>query len=440
MYILEKGTVKKDDHYVVPLLFQNENLVMSNNRIQALRRLECLKIRFLKDERFFKDYEKFMNDHLIKGYAKRAMSPLGKTWYIPDHGVYHPSKPGKVCVIFDCSVEFEGRYINQELLSGPDLTNQIGGVLTCFRQEPVAFMADVESMYYLVIIPDSQQSFLKNFWWNNSNLLEKPQHFVMCAQVFGGKSSASCSNYALRRTAVDNESIFGKDGSEALQKNFYVDNLLSKKLLLSIPDSQRRIGAKDQDLSGQLPNEKALGIFWEIGEDAFIFKIKLDERVLTKRVMLSVISSIYDPLGFAAPFVLEGRKILQSLCEQNVKWDVKVCNDVQQSWNKWKRKLKQIEQLHVQRYFKPADFGDVTSVSFHHFSDVSELGYGQCSYIRMVSKKGQIHWRLLLGKARVVPKKFVSITRLELTATTLSVKVVSLLTKELDLNAIEERF
>ena len=100
---------------------------------------------------------------------------------------------------------------------------------------------------------------------------------------------------------------------------------------------------------------------------------------MAKRVMLSVISSIYNPLGFAAPFVLEGRKILQSLYEQNVQWDVKVCNDVQQSWNKWKRKLKQIEQLGVKRCFKPADFGEVTSISLHEFSDASELGYGQCS-------------------------------------------------------------
>ena len=48
----------------------------------------------------------------------------------------------------------------------------------------------------------------------------------MCAHVFDGKSSACCSNYALRRTAVDNESIFGKDASEVLQNNFYVDDLL----------------------------------------------------------------------------------------------------------------------------------------------------------------------------------------------------------------------
>ena len=99
---------------------------------------------------------------------------------------------------------------------------------------------------------------------------------------------------------------------------------------MSISESRRRIGVKNQDLPGQLPNEKPLGICWEVGDDAFTFKIKLDERPLTKRVMLSVISSIYDPLGFAVLFVLEGR-ILQSLCEQNVKWDVKVCNNVQQS-------------------------------------------------------------------------------------------------------------
>ena len=103
---------------------------------------------------------------------------------------------------------------------------------------------------------------------------------------------------------------------------FYLTKFISnrKKLLLSIPESQRRIGVKDQDLSGQLPNEKALGICWEIGKDACNFKIKFDERPLTRRVILSVISSIYDPLGFAVPFVLERRRMLESLCEQDVQW------------------------------------------------------------------------------------------------------------------------
>ena len=128
---------------------------------------------------------------------------------------------------------------------------------------------------------------------------------------------------------------------------FHLIKLISNstELLLSIPKTQRKIGVKDQDLSGQLPNKKALGIWWVIGNDAFNFKIKLDERPLTERMMLLVISSIYNLLWFVVPFVKEERRILQSICQQNVQWDVKVFNDVQQSWNKWKRKLKQIEQL-----------------------------------------------------------------------------------------------
>ena len=102
-------------------------------------------------------------------------------------------------VVFDSSEEFEGRSINEERLSGlePHLTNQITVVLTCFRQEPVAFMADVEPMYYQVIVPDNQQVFLKFSWWNNGNLLEQPQDFIICVHIFGGTSYVICSTMLL---------------------------------------------------------------------------------------------------------------------------------------------------------------------------------------------------------------------------------------------------
>ena len=161
---------------------------------------------------------------------------------------------------------------------------------------------------------------------------------------------------------------------------------------------------------------------------------------MTKRVMLLVISSTNDPLGFAASFVLEERRILQSLCEENVQWDTKVCNDVQQIWNKWKRKLKHTEQLHMQRCIKPVDFGEVLSISLHNFADTCKHRYGQCSYIRLVSKEGTIHRCLLQGKAKPIPKNSASVARLELIAGTLSVKVASVLKKKLDLDEIEERF
>ena len=291
--------------------------------------------------------------------------------------------------------------------------------------------------------------------------------------MFGGTSSASCSNYALCRTAAESESIYGRAAAEALHQKFYVDDLLksmrdlesakqlvkdvismcksggfhltkfisnNKELLLSIPESQRRFGMKNQDLYGDLPNEKALGICWNLKDDTFSFKLKLDTRTLTKRVMLSMISSIYDPFGFAAPFILEGRRILQGLCNQSIKWDNEVSSDEKKDRKKWLVKVKHIEQLHVRRCIKPDNFRKVVNVSLHHFSDASELGFGQCSYIRMVDEKDRVHCSLLLGKSRVVPKQFISIPRLELNAAVLSVKMACLLKKELNLREVGEWF
>ena len=44
------------------------------------------------------------------------------------------------------------------------MTNSLVGVLTRFRQEPVAFMADIEAMFYQVLVPADQRDFLRFLW------------------------------------------------------------------------------------------------------------------------------------------------------------------------------------------------------------------------------------------------------------------------------------
>ena len=56
--------------------------------------------------------------------------------------MYQPSKPRKIRIVFDCSALFAGKSLNQEFLTGPDLTNQIVRVLTRFRHVEIAFMAE----------------------------------------------------------------------------------------------------------------------------------------------------------------------------------------------------------------------------------------------------------------------------------------------------------
>ena len=150
--ILDAGTKKNGNHYEVPLPFKQKGIKIPNNRSQALKRMHQLKRRFKKDSSFFKDYQCFMDDLVTNGFSRKATSPStdDSTWYLLHHGIYHPCKPGKIRVVFDCSAEFHGASLNKELC----------GVLTRFRTEEVALMADIEAMFHQVHIPENERSFL----------------------------------------------------------------------------------------------------------------------------------------------------------------------------------------------------------------------------------------------------------------------------------------
>ena len=128
-------------------------------------------------------------------------------------------------MVFDGSGEYSGNALNKQLIPGPDLTNQIIGVTTRFREEQVSFTGDIEVMFYQVQIFYYQQRMLRFLWWEGNNFNNQPIDHQMSVHVFGGASSPSCSNYALKRTAIDNEVHLGPETSKTLMKNFYVDGL-----------------------------------------------------------------------------------------------------------------------------------------------------------------------------------------------------------------------
>ena len=100
-------------------------------------------------------------------------------------------------------------------------------------------------------------------------------------------------------------------------------------------------------------------------------------------------------------------------------------------WERWRNNLKELTDLQIQRCVTPVDF-DIKVCEFHHFSDASSTGYVQCTYLRLVDNADKVHCSLLMGKARVTPRKAIPIPRLELTAAVVSVKVHSLLRKEFE--------
>ena len=172
----EQGICHREDkHYEMPLPFKDNNIKLPNNCYVAKQRLCGLKRKLQSDGKYQADYVKFMNDIIEKGYTrkieeKELPTKEGRTWYIPHHGVYHPHKKAKIRVVFDCSGRHLGESLNKNLLQGPDLTNKLVGVLTQFRQEKVAFIADIEQMFYQVKVRKEDQDFLRFLWWPNGDL------------------------------------------------------------------------------------------------------------------------------------------------------------------------------------------------------------------------------------------------------------------------------
>ena len=152
----------------------------------------------------------------------------------------------------------------------------------------------------------------------------------------------------------------------------------------------------------------------------------------TKRGLLSILSSVYDPLGFVSPFVLRGKIMFQNECRIVGKgWDEPLETSTQKQWTEWLDDLPKLDQFAVDRCLVPDDFGNVRECRLHHFSDASQDAYGSVSYVRLVNAEGDVHCSFLMGKSRLAPLKTMTIPRLELSAAVMAVQMDQMLRREL---------
>lgn len=480
--VLDTGIHKRrDGHYEMPLPLRHEDVKLPNNRSQALRRLCLLKERFRRVPSYHKDYTEFMEDLIIHCAEKVRLDDdkgtkigNGRINYVPHHGVYHPAKPTQIRVVFDCSAVYKGTSLNRNLLQGPDMTNSLMGVLCRFRQDYVALTCDVKGMFHQFFVNEEYRDLLRFFWWDGGDVKKDAQEYRMKVHLFGAVSSPGCANYGFKKAADDGQKEFGKNAADFMRRDFYVDDGLKsvkdidtaigliqktqgmcamaglklhkfssnkKEVIQAVAPEDRAKGLQNLDLTRDpLPIERTLGIMWCAETDSFQFRIVIQDRPLTRRGILSTVCSVYDPLGFVAPLILVGKRILQDLCQNNADWDDPICDELRPRWERWRSELHTLENLRIPRCFKPERFGHVKTAELHHFSDASLLGYGQCSYLRLISENDQIHCSLVMGKARVTPLKPVTIPRLELTAAVVSVKISQWLGEELDYQGVSEYF
>ncbi|KAJ8345841.1 hypothetical protein SKAU_G00300340 [Synaphobranchus kaupii] len=328
-------------------------------------------------------------------------------------------------------------------------------------------------MFHQFHVNENDRNYLRFLWWKGGDLNTQPEEFRMKVHLFGAASSPGCANYGMKQLATENRNLYPL-GSQFVMNNFYVDDGVTsvkstedaiqlareaqelctrgglrlhkfvsndRAVLESIQPSERGADVKNLDLSfDDLPLERALGIQWDIESDCFRLQVNLKIQPETRRGILSTVASLYDPLGFVAPFLLKGKGILQDMCRRGIGWDDPLTDELQPQWERWRSDMVNLDKLTIPRCYAPAGFGKIIKTELHHFSDASMKGYSQCTYLRLQNKEGDVHCALVIGKSCVSPTKITTIPRLELSAAVVSVKISDMLKEELGFPDAKEVF
>ena len=138
------------------------------NREEAYKRLKSTRRTLDQKPLMKQQYFNFMQKILDNGHAESVPSKdLVSTkpcWYLPHFAVYHPQKPEKIRVVFDSAAETDKVSLNKLLLSGPNFTNSVLGVLLCFRHNSTVFVANIEQMFHSFIVQEDHRDFRRFLW------------------------------------------------------------------------------------------------------------------------------------------------------------------------------------------------------------------------------------------------------------------------------------
>nr|CAB3263157.1 uncharacterized protein LOC104265735 [Phallusia mammillata] len=454
-------------HYQLPLPWKNDSEVLPDSLPMASGRLEGLKKRLLRNSAMRDKYIENMATLLEKGYAERIpedqVGTKNRVWYLPHHPVVNPKKPEKVRIVFDCAAKCSGQSINDKLMKGPDLVNNLVGVLARFRKDRVAVVADIEAMFHQVSVAPRDRDALRFLWWPGGDMSKVATPHRMNVHLFGARSSPSCATFCLRETAREHGKFFDPRVADAVRYNFYVDDCLAtapcdssaiklvkdlKSLLAlggfkltkwvstsdavmeSVPVQERGKACQNVSL-GDCVQQRVLGINWDVNEDEFQFSVDLPAKPLTRRGMLSVTNSLFDPLGFVAPVVLEARLMYRNLCQKKLDWDEEVGGADLTKWRKWCGSLERLRAVRIPRCFRPKTTNEITGQQLHFFADASTVARGCVCYLRTTMEDGSAHCSFVMGRSLLSGSGKHTIPRLELEAALDAVKLSRTVKKEL---------
>ena len=381
---------------------------------------------------------------------------------MPHHPVLNANKPGKVRRVCNAASKYKELCLIDKLLAGPDLLHGLIGTIFRFREETIALTADIESMFLQVQVPEQDRSCLRFLWRPRNN--EPVQIYECQHHVFGAKIYPTCANYALKRVGLDNEKEY-PISTKAIQNNFYMDDFIKSvktpeeaievfdqlQPLLSphgfelkkwisnndavtkaIPEDLKSINnANEVEVESNTEGSSLLGLQWTVTDDSLQVcrgTNKELEAPITQRKILSLVSSVFDPIGLFAPFSVHMRRLLKGIWTKNGQhWDNEVEPSDEEEFLRWKEQLPIVAETSIdRRHFNR----ERDKAELHVFADASEDTMCAVAYLRSQPKEYSADLAFVIGECRVAPMRHLSIPRLELQAAVMAVRLKEQVVKE----------
>ena len=412
-------------------------------------------------------------------YEEEITKWKGDYYYLALVGIKGKKKWLRIC--FDASRKQGGRFsMNDCLYKGPDrFMNNLLSVCLGFRNGRVAAAADLSKFHNQVRLV-STDVHMQRFLWRGMKTDEPPKTLAVVVNNFGIKPANCIATSALHKSA-DMFSEKYPEASQAIKEQTYIDDELvaaeNNVKLHQKTDGMDEITAhagmsnKGWTFSGDISSdiriggdlgdeeeEKVLGLLWDPKTDVLRFQTKLklklnsgcglvdvcicskeeldsnlDGIVLTRKVVLSNVMKVFDPIGLLSPLILQAKLLLRETWNvEGLGWDDQLPEKERIDWLRFLGSLLELNDIAVPRSLWPE--GEVDGLPILVvFSDGSLSAYGVAAYIRWALKDGSFWSRLIMAKSKIAPKRVISVPRMELSGAVVGNRVRNFLLKETNL-------
>ncbi|XP_050295695.1 uncharacterized protein LOC126735671 [Anthonomus grandis grandis] len=332
-----------------------------------------------------------------------------------------------------------GISLNDALLVGPKLQQNIFSLLLNFRFHEIVFTCDIKQMYRQILVKEEHRSYQKILWRFSQK--DPIQEFILNTVTYGVSSSPFLALRTIVQIAKDQKASF-PIASQVLQSDSFVDDLATgahsiQSALRLQSDLIQLLGRAGLKLRKWASNHQAilqavplsdcqqqplsfdnsdcvikiLGLTWLPTLDKFSYTCIPKNNLPTKRGILSELARIFDPLGFIAPISFFAKYLIQYLWVLGMDWDQPVPKDVENRWVQFQNELSLLQAIKIPRRIISNNF---ESLELHGICDGSEKEYAAVVYCRVVRSNEEPIVSLVCAKSKISPLKRIWVPRLEL--------------------------